>query len=64
VIGKVYPLLYDLIAQPMLHPLVPAPGFTSRAAREIEKADILCTAQTPEAFFNVRTDRICTAYLL
>ena len=48
----------------MLHSFVAPTRLTSRTSRDIEKPNVLYSAESSITLFDVRSDRICAAHLL
>ena len=56
--------LNNLFRQPMLHSFVAPTHLPSRTSRDVKKTNVLYSAESSITLFDVRTDRVCTAYLL
>ncbi len=56
--------LNNLVRQPVLHSFVAPTRLTSRTSRDVEKTNVLYSAESSITLFDVRTDRIRAAHLL
>jgi hypothetical protein len=56
--------LNNLFRQPVLHSFVAPTRLTSRTSRDVEKTNVLYSAESSITLFDVCTDRIRTAHLL
>jgi hypothetical protein len=56
--------LNNLVRQPVLHSFVAPTRLTSRTSRDVEKTNVLYSAESSITLFDVCTDRIRAAHLL